>query len=89
VAFPGYGPVVAAGSHLLGRALDGRLRLVHRGTGKHVTSQADALDGSVLHASRRRGPVAAGLTPEGRPWLWQPDPAPRPSESPGSPARKV
>ncbi|WP_078630960.1 PIG-L family deacetylase [Streptomyces griseoaurantiacus] len=89
VSFPGYGPVVAAGAHLLGRALDGRLRLVHGTTGRHTTSTTDSLDGFVLHGSPRRGPVAAGLTPEGRPWLWRPDPSPEASGTPGTPARKV
>jgi LmbE family N-acetylglucosaminyl deacetylase len=91
VSFPGYGPVTAAGSHLLGRALDGRLRLVHRTTGKHATSTTDSLDGFVLHHSPHRGPLAAGLTPEGHPWLWQPAPTrDRPSsDGEGSAARKV
>jgi hypothetical protein len=71
VSFPGYGPVAADGPYLLGRAPDGSLQLLHGGRLTRAASSQATLDGPALR-STRRGPAAAGLSPDARPWLWRP-----------------
>ncbi|MBO1335003.1 PIG-L family deacetylase [Streptomyces sp. VRA16 Mangrove soil] len=69
--FPGFGPVAAAGGYLLGLDTDGRVQL---GQGGHLTRPATdpaTLAGPSLVVDRR-GPTAAGLSPDARPWLWRP-----------------
>ncbi|MFF2507996.1 PIG-L family deacetylase [Streptomyces sp. NPDC058067] len=72
VDFPGYGPVTADGPYLLGRDTSGRLQLL-RGGGRiqHAARDLVSLDGPALRATPS-GPVAAGLSPAARPWLWRP-----------------
>ncbi|MET8024818.1 PIG-L family deacetylase [Streptomyces avermitilis] len=70
VVFPGYGPVSAAGSYLLGRGVDGALRLLHDGRATRAVPAQTTLDGPALRLTRR-GPAAAGLSPDARPWLWR------------------
>ncbi|MET8470031.1 PIG-L family deacetylase [Streptomyces sp. NPDC006422] len=71
VDLPGYGPVVAAGPYLLGRDADGRVQLHRGGRTTRPGTAPVTLDGPAL-AATARGPVAAGLSPDARPWLWRP-----------------
>ncbi|MFJ4711218.1 PIG-L family deacetylase [Streptomyces sp. NPDC088785] len=71
VDFPGYGPVAAAGPYLLGLGTDGRVQLLERGRVLRPATDPVTLDGPALVADRR-GPTAAGLSPDARPWLWRP-----------------
>lgn len=70
--FPGYGPVSAAGDCLLGRGLDGRLRMRYEDRVLRMPGTTVSIDGPTLHITRT-GPAAVGLSPEGRPWLWRPE----------------
>ncbi|WP_405656650.1 MULTISPECIES: PIG-L family deacetylase [unclassified Streptomyces] len=72
VDFPGYGPVTADGPYLLGRDTGGTLQLLHRGRIQRAARDLVTLDGPALRATPR-GPMAAGLSPAARPWLWRPD----------------
>ncbi|MGX1672328.1 PIG-L family deacetylase [Streptomyces sp. NPDC055400] len=74
VDFPGYGPVTADGPYLLGRDTAGTLQLLHRGRIQRAARDLVTLDGPALRATPG-GPVAAGLSPTARPWLWRPDSA--------------
>ncbi|MYW68261.1 PIG-L family deacetylase [Streptomyces sp. SID8379] len=69
--FPGYGPVAAAGGYLLGLGTDGRVQLLEDGRITRPATGPVTLDGPALVADRR-GPTAAGLSPDARPWLWRP-----------------
>ncbi|MEV1020149.1 PIG-L family deacetylase [Streptomyces sp. NPDC050264] len=71
VHFPGYGPVTAAGPYLLGRDTTGSVQLLHNGRTTRPATAPTTLDGPALSAGRR-GPTAAGLSPDARPWLWRP-----------------
>ncbi|MFI6877494.1 PIG-L family deacetylase [Streptomyces sp. NPDC050400] len=71
VRFPGYGPVTAAGAYLLGRDTDGNVQLLHDGRITRPATPPATLDGPSLSVDRR-GPTAAGLSPDARPWLWRP-----------------
>ncbi|WP_425830581.1 PIG-L family deacetylase [Streptomyces fractus] len=71
VDFPGYGPVAAAGTYLLGRDTDGTIGLHHAGRTIRPSAPPTTLDGPAL-ALTSRGPTAAGLSPDARPWLWRP-----------------
>lgn len=71
VDFPGYGPVAAAGAYLLGRDTDGNVRLHHAGRTLRPSTAPATLEGPAL-ALTARGPAAAGLSPDARPWLWRP-----------------
>lgn len=71
VTFPGYGPVSAAGGCLLGRGLDGRLQMRNEDRIIRMPGTTVSIDGPVLRITPT-GPAAAGLSPEGRPWLWRP-----------------
>ncbi|MET9495362.1 PIG-L family deacetylase [Streptomyces sp. NPDC006552] len=71
VRFPGYGPVAAADGYLLGRDLDGRVQLWHDGRVTRPANAPATLDGPAPTAGGR-GPTVAGLSPDGRPWLWRP-----------------
>ncbi|MGW1889356.1 PIG-L family deacetylase [Streptomyces sp. NPDC002004] len=71
LAFPGYGPVVAAGPYLLGRDVHGELQLLHRGHIMRPSATQVSLDGPALSVTAR-GPLAGGLSPDARPWVWRP-----------------
>ncbi|WP_306320961.1 MULTISPECIES: PIG-L family deacetylase [unclassified Streptomyces] len=71
VHFPGYGPVTAAGTYLLGRDTNGNVQLHHAGHTTRPTTAPVTLDGPAL-AATARGPAVAGLSPDARPWLWRP-----------------
>ncbi|MFD5077511.1 PIG-L family deacetylase [Streptomyces sp. NPDC058371] len=88
VSFPGYGPVAADGPYLLGRDLHGSLQLLHDGRLTRAAAGQATLDGPALR-STRRGPAAAGLSTDARPWLWRPHLPRGTDSSDGSTARKV
>ncbi|MFF3491110.1 PIG-L family deacetylase [Streptomyces sp. NPDC002795] len=71
VDFPGYGPVAAAGAYLLGRDTEGNVQLHHAGRTVRPSTAPATLGGPAL-ALTSRGPAAAGLSPDARPWLWRP-----------------
>ncbi|MCX3061896.1 PIG-L family deacetylase [Streptomyces beihaiensis] len=70
VTFPGYGPVAAAGPYLLGRDTHGRVQLLEGG---HITLLSGVPSDPDLPSLlvTADGPVAAGLSPDARPWLWR------------------
>lgn len=84
VTFPGYGPVSAAGDCLLGRGLDGRLQMRYEDRIIRMPGTTVGIDGPALRITRT-GPAAAGLSPEGHPWLWRPES----TRATGSAARTV
>lgn len=64
--------MTADGPYLLGRDTGGTVQLLHRGRIQRAAVDLVTLDGPALRATSR-GPVAVGLSPAARPWLWRPD----------------